>query len=306
MDVLAIAPLTDFTDWLTTRGLTAVLIALGTVLLVRFANWLGERITRQIDARAEEAGERALSETSKHRHSLIQALRWSATGMIYTIGAFLFLSRLGLPITSLVAPATVLGVGLGFGAQKLVGDILAGFFIITERQYGYGDSVGIVTLGGQKDAYGLVEDVTLRITKLRSPDGEVISIPNGSIIRAINYSRDWARAVIDVPVPAGSDAARFDALLHTIGEQAFADPRLGPMLLDPPTVLGAESLELDQVDVRVVARTQPGKQFDVSRELRGRIARALSQEGLRSTPQDATPVVEAPGAVAANRREEGA
>jgi small conductance mechanosensitive channel len=289
-----VSGLSDITDWFAGRFLEAVLIVLGAVLLARLAGWTGGRITRRIDTAAAASGELVRSEAAKHRHSLTQVVTWAAVVLVYTVAVVLVLSTLGVPITSLVAPATVLGVGLGFGAQRLVQDVLAGFFIITERQYGYGDSVGIVTLGGQADAYGTVEDVTLRITRLRSPDGEVVHIPNGQVIRAVNYSRDWARAVIDVPVPAGNDPERFDALLQTVGEQAFADPQLGPMLLDPPTVMGAESLELDQVDVRVVARTLPGKQFDVSRELRARIARALAREGLASTPQDATPPAAGP------------
>ena len=309
IDVLAAAGVADIKDWFAGQFLEAVLVVLGSVLLARFASWVGARVTRRIDATARRSGELVRSEAAKHRHSLTQVLTWAAVVLIYVMAVVLVLSLLGLPITSLVAPATVLGVGLGFGAQRVVQDVLAGFFIITERQYGYGDSVGIVTLGGQADAYGTVEDVTLRITRLRSPDGEVVHIPNGQIIRAVNYSRDWARAVIDVPVPAGSDPALFDALLHTVGEQAFADPELGRLLLDPPTVMGAESLDLDQIDVRVVARTLPGKQFDVSRELRGRIARALAREGMPSTPQDATPVTPAPtpaGAPGADRNAEDA
>ena len=100
-----------------------------------------------------------------------------------------------------MAPATVLGAALGFGAQRVVQDILAGFFIITERQYGFGDTVRLAITGSSEDAEGIIEDVTLRVTRMRNSDGEVITVPNGQIVKATNLSKDWARAVIDVPVP---------------------------------------------------------------------------------------------------------
>jgi small conductance mechanosensitive channel len=197
------------------------------------------------------------------------------------------LERLGIPITGLVAPATVLGVGLGFGAQRIVGDVLAGFFLITERQYGFGDVVAIQVVGGGDPAAGTVEDVTLRITRVRSPNGEVVIVPNGQIVKVVNLSRDWARAVVDVPVPATADVNRVQDVLREVGRQAFADERLHRLLLDAPSVMGVESLSLEEVNVRIVARTLPGKQFEVSRDLRARVALALSREGVSlrtSTP----------------------
>jgi len=212
-------------------------------------------------------------------------LTWVAVVLIYSIAVFLVLSTLGIPVTGLVAPATVLGVGLGFGAQRVVGDILAGFFIITERQYGFGDVVSIAVVGGGDMASGTIEDVTLRITRMRSPNGEVVTVPNGQIVKVINLSRDWARAVVDVPVPTSSDVNRVNEILREVGAEAFRDPALRKLLLDPPSVMGVESLDLDQVNVRVVARTLPGKQFEVGRDLRARIVLAFRREGMTLPPQ---------------------
>jgi small conductance mechanosensitive channel len=141
------------------------------------------------------------SEAAKHRHSLTQVITWTLIVLVYAVAVFAVLDRAGIPIGGLVAPATVLGVGLGFGAQRIVGDVLAGFFIITERQYGFGDVVSIQVVGGVEAAEGTIEDVTLRVTRLRSANGEVITLPNGQIVKVTNLSRDWARAVVDVPVP---------------------------------------------------------------------------------------------------------
>src|SRR3954447_9666571 len=181
MDILAIAPLTDLSTWVRGRGLEIVLIILGSILLARFVAWIGGRVTARIDRRSTGGDALVRSEAAKHRHSLTQVLTWTAIVLIYAIAVFFVLDLAGVPVTGLVAPATVLGVGLGFGAQRVVGDVLAGFFIITERQYGFGDVVSINVVGAPDAATGTVEDVTLRVTRVRSSDGEVVTVPNGQI-----------------------------------------------------------------------------------------------------------------------------
>jgi moderate conductance mechanosensitive channel len=273
-------PLTALLDWLSGRGLEIVLIILGSVLLARFVAWVGTRVTTRIDAAATGGDALVRSEAAKHRHSLTQVITWTLVVLIYAIAVFFVLDRAGIPIGGLVAPATVLGVGLGFGAQRIVGDVLAGFFLITERQYGFGDVVAITVNGGGDPAEGTIEDVTLRVTRLRSANGEVITLPNGQIVKVVNLSRDWARAVVDVPVPTSVDVSRVNDILRRVGAEAFRDQRLRPLLLDPPSVMGVETIDLEQVNVRMVARTLPGKQFDVGRDLRARVVLAFREEGL--------------------------
>jgi small conductance mechanosensitive channel len=169
----------------------------------------------------------------------------------------------------------------------VVGDVLAGFFIITERQYGFGDVVEISVSGATTTARGTIEDVTLRITRLRSADGEVVTVSNGQIVKVVNLSRDWARAVVDVPVPTTSDVNRVNEILRDVGRQAFRDESLRRLLLDEPSVMGVESLDLDQVNVRMVARTLPGKQFEVGRDLRARVVLAFRRQGLTLPPSPA-------------------
>src|SRR3712207_3947638 len=261
------APLDPLLTWLAERGLVIALMILGSVLLARFIAWVGEKITDRIDARATGSDALVRSEAAKHRHSLTQVITWTLVVMVYAIAVFAVLDRAGIPIGGLVAPATVLGVGLGFGAQRIVGDVLAGFFIITERQYGFGDVVAISVVGASEPATGTVEDVTLRITRVRSPDGEVMTVPNGQIVKVVNLSRDWARAVVDVPIPTTLDMNRVNEILREVGREAFRDPAMRPLLLDPPSVMGVESLEVEQVNVRMVARTLPGKQRSEERRV---------------------------------------
>ena len=271
----------DVSSWARGSGLEIVLIVIGTILLTRLATWLGARITARIDANAGETDALVRSEASKHRHALAQVITWATLAIIYCVAAVAIAERLGIPLASLVAPAAVAGVALGFGAQRIVQDILAGFFIITERQYGFGDLIRLSVPSLPDPAIGTVEDVTLRVTTVRTIDGEVVITPNGQITQVTNLSRDWARAIVDVPVPAGSDVNQVSDLLRLIGEEAYKEPELRRLMLDAPFVMGVQSIDIDHFQIRLVTRTLPGKQFDVARILRARIAAGLRDEGIR-------------------------
>jgi len=277
---VAITSLGDFGRWVRGDGLEIVLLVLGSVLLARFVSWFGARLTQRIDA--NDAGSDAVvrSEAAKHRHSLTQVITGTTLVLLYSVTGVLVLERFGVPLASLIAPATVAGVALGFGAQRMVQDLLAGFFIITERQYGFGDLIRISNLGSNTGVTGTVEDVTLRITRMRTVNGEVVFIPNGQITQVTNLSRDWARAVVDVPLPATADISRVNALLQSVGKSIYADDAMHALMLDAPTVMGVESIDVDRLSIRMVSRTLPGKQFEVGRELRARVATALREEGI--------------------------
>src|SRR4051812_45306652 len=257
--ILAVTSLNDFSRWSRGDGLEIVLIFVGSILVARFVAWFGAKMTERIDAHDQNRDALVRSEAAKHRHSLIQVITWAAIVLIYAVAGVLILQRLGVPLATLIAPATVAGVALGFGAQRVVQDILAGFFIITERQYGFGDLIRISSLGSTTGVTGTVEDVTLRITRMRTVNGEVVMVPNGQIVQVTNLSRDWARAVADVPVPISADIKKVTALLREVCEAFFADEEIRPLLLDPPSVMGVETLQAGQLTVRVVARTLPGK-----------------------------------------------
>jgi small conductance mechanosensitive channel len=276
----AIAPLTDFSIWARGNLLVIVLLVLGAILLTRLAEWARGRIVHRIDARFALAEELVRSEAAKHRHVVAQVLTWSILAVIYVVTAVLVVQFLGVPLAGLVAPAALISAGLGFGLQRFVQDIGAGFFITGERQYGFGDVVRISATGVSEPAVGTVEDVTLRVTRIRSMSGEVIITPNGQISQVTNLSRDWARAVIDVPVPSSVDVGRATEVLQGVGREVYINERLRKMMLDEPTVMGVERMEVDTFSVRMVARTLPGMQFDVGREIRARIASAFRTEGI--------------------------
>jgi moderate conductance mechanosensitive channel len=276
----AIAPLNDLDQWARGDLLEIVLLVLGTILATRLAEWVRDRVVAHIDAAARETDELVRSEAAKHRHVVAEVVTWAVLAVMYVVAGVLVVERLGVPLAGLVAPAALLSAALGFGLQRFVQDIGAGFFITAEHQYGFGDVVRISVTGVSEPAQGTVEDVTLRVTRIRSVSGEVITTPNGQIIQVTNLSRDWARAVIDVPVPAAVEVSRVTDVLKQVGDEAWNDDRLRKIMLDPPTVMGVERIEVDTFSVRMVARTLPGMQFEVGRELRARVASAFRREGI--------------------------
>lgn len=185
------------------------------------------------------------------------------------------LSVLGVSLTAMFASAGIAGVALGFGAQTLVRDVLAGWFIIVEDRYGVGD---VIDAGGL--ASGTVERVTLRSTRLRSIEGTVWHIANGEIIQVGNLSQSWSRAVVDIGVKPTADVDLAYTLLEEIGEEFQNDERWKDFLIGPVTVAGVQSMTPTAITLRLLVETPPAEQFGVERELRRRIIRRFESRGV--------------------------
>jgi small conductance mechanosensitive channel len=289
--------------WIITRGLRVIMLVIAAILAVRFVTWVTDQITHQLDERFVESDALVRSEATKHRQAVASVIQWVSIVLIAIFGIVQTADVLSFSVTGLVAPATVIGAALGFGAQQVVRDILAGFFIIVEKQYGFGDLVTL-TVVSTTDASGTVENVTLRVTRLRSPNGEVLTIPNGQIVKAVNESKDWARAVVDIPVSTTADLGRVSEVLRQECERAQENPVLGELLLDAPTLMGVESIQIDTVTLRLVARTLPGKQFEAGRQLRVLVVRALARAGIMTAAAAKVNVVGGPGIEAAAAEQE--
>ena len=271
----------DLSQWLLTKGLHIVLVVVFAVITTRLIRWIAGRISKRLDA--DDGADAVLRpERVKHRQAVASVISSVAIALLYVVVSIDVANQLGLPVGSLVAPAAVLGAALGFGAQRIVQDLLSGFFLITEKQYGFGDLVELtVTAGGA--AVGTVEEVTLRVTKLRTSDGEVFTVPNGQIVKSLNMSKDWARAVVDIPVHAAADINKVNDVLRNVSATAMQDDGLPDLLLDEPQLMGVESIEVDTLNMRMVARTLPGKQFEVGRRLRALVVAALRRAGIATT-----------------------
>src|ERR1700738_5177571 len=228
--------LEDLGHWALTKGLHIVLVVLFTILTTRIIRWIAARISSRL-SRAGDDDAMVRSEGIKHRQAVASVISSVAISVLYIVVAVDIANQLGLPVSSLVAPAAVLGAARGFGAQRIVAALLSAFFLITEKQYGFGDLVELTVTGGG-DARGTVEDVTLRVTKLRTGDGEVFTVPNGQIVKSLNLSKDWARAVIDIPVPATADINRVNEVLSEVSATASRTDDLPDLLLDEPQLMG--------------------------------------------------------------------
>jgi moderate conductance mechanosensitive channel len=269
-------------QWARDGALPAVVVLLGAGLLVRFVHWVAQLYRAGIDDQVRSAARlgHVASEQAKHTSAVAQAVAWSVAATVYLIAGVLAFHLVGVPLTTLIAPATIAGVGLGFGAQQVVGDLLAGFFLFAERQFGFGDVIRISQPGQHTGVTGTVEELTLRVTKLRTAQGEMVIVPNSALRQVTNLSKEWSRAVVDIPVAVGEDLELASHVLREAAQAAMHEPEWQSMLLSDPVVVGVEAFEIGYVVIRLVARTLPGHQFDVARELRMRCATALRLAGV--------------------------
>ncbi|MEZ5140071.1 MAG: mechanosensitive ion channel family protein [Acidimicrobiales bacterium] len=210
--------------------------------------------------------------------TITTVLRSVATGIIGTVAGIQILDVIGWDLGPLLAGAGVAGVALGFGAQSLVRDFLSGTFMLIEDHYGVGD---VVDLG---EASGVVEMVTLRVTRLRDQNGTVWHVPNGEVRRVGNKSQQWARAVLDVAVAPSADLELAAEVIGRAAEAVWASAEAAPDVLSTPEVLGLEYLGPDAATIRVQGKTRPGAQWRVGRLLRVKIAEALAEAGVELPP----------------------
>lgn len=232
-----------------------------------------------INGAAAKAEAALVDERRKQRVRALGAiLRSAASVTIFSIAGFVVLGDLGINLAPLLASAGVVGVAIGFGAQNLVRDYLSGIFMLVEDQYGVGD---VITVG---TATGTVENVTLRITRLRDVNGIVWHIRNGAIETLGNESQGWARAVIDFPVPFEADLVKIRAVLQETGDAMWHEPTWRAVMLEAPEVWGAQKITKDEVTMRIVVKTAPLRQWEVEREMRARVKKALHDAGIMPPP----------------------
>jgi moderate conductance mechanosensitive channel len=274
--------------WIWRQGVPFVLFLLGAALIVRAARWVSTRYQQNLDDEARRLIESngTVGERSKRARALGQAIEWAVVSLVYFIAGILGLRVLGVPLTSLVAPATVAGVAIGFGAQQVVADLLAGFFLFAEHQFGIGDLVRLSVPGQVTGISGTVEELTLRVTKLRSQQGELIVVPNSALRQVTNLSRDWSRVVLDIPVPVTEDLDKATKIIDDVATQLAGEAKWSSVVVGDPVMAGVETIEVGYVQLRLLVRTLPGRQFEVGRELRLRIANALRLAEISSPSVD--------------------
>ncbi|AIT61688.1 mechanosensitive ion channel family protein [Corynebacterium doosanense] len=292
---------TDAQQWLIATPLRILLI----IVVALLVQWVGRRLVDRASKSNIERGGRKKPRTGRfrtraagpteevdpriaamrksheqRRRSRIRTLASvakSALGIVVWMWAVLaILSEIGVNIGPIIASAGVVGVAIGFGAQSLVKDFLAGIFMLLEDQYGVGDTVNV-----SEEITGDVEDISLRITTIRDIDGTLWYVRNGEILRLGNLSDEYSIARIEVPVALTNDTEKaWDTILQAITE-ATANPAIADGIIDEPEMNGLTTIKTDHVVYRVSIKTLPGRQWDVQRVVQSKLINALRTAGVQ-------------------------
>lgn len=287
--------LASFADWFVDRPLRIAIVLALAWIVARIARRVVRRIVRQVVApdhgatiaRLDRLGvpgtgliddrrDDPIAEARRQARALsISNVLGSTIGVaVWTIAGITALGIVGIELGPLIAGAGIAGVALGFGAQSLVRDCIAGLFMLMEDQYGIGD---VVDLG---EAVGTVERITLRATVLRALNGTVWHVPNGEVRRVGNLSQLWSVAVIDVDVAYDTDIAAARRIIEETARAVCADEAFAASIIEQPTVLGVESLGADGITIRLTVKVEPGTQWALQRAVREGLKTAFDSAGV--------------------------
>jgi len=247
-------------------------LALLIVLLLFFRRALDvavRRIEQRLDGRVGDIDRRRRLDT------LLRAGHGAVTILVLAIGLTMALELFGFNIGPLLASAGVAGLAISLGATTMIQDYIGGMIILSEDQFRVGD---VVEVGG---VAGEVVRMTMRATYVRDAAGKLYTVPNGSIRVICNLTRDWARAIVDLTLEYETDQAKLDAAMQSIMERLKADPTVNGFLLGEPESITWTNLTEWGVQMRVMAKTLPGKQWAVAQRLRRYAVEALQAQGLR-------------------------
>ena len=244
-----------------------------TALVALLALWLVRRLAARVTS------SQTFSRRSVRSDTLRGVLTSALTVVIYVLTGTAIIGALGVNVAALLAGVSILGLAISFGAQSLVKDVITGFFVLFEDQYGVGD---VIRVNGQSGLSGAVESLNLRVTVLRDLDGTAHVIPNSEIKTVSVLSKDWARVVGDIDVPHDYPLEDALKLLLKVANGLHNDPAWRDKFLEPPEMLGVQTLSPTNVTIRVLMKVGPKEQWGVSREFKRRVKNALEGLGVRS------------------------
>jgi len=257
--------------WFFSHGLKIIAVIIVAYLALRFGNVFIEKIIRRTIA-----GNRFLSKEAekKREDTLIRVFEGVLKVVIWAVVILIILSELNINIGPLLAGAGIAGVALGFGAQYIVRDFLAGLFLVLENQYRVGDVVCL------DDTCGSVEDIDLRTTILRDLDGTVHHIPNGQIQKAANLSKKFARVNLSVGIAYDSDLGKVIELINRVGQELAKEPQWKDKIIKAPQFLRVDDFADSAIIIKILGETKPLQQWDVTGELRKRLKIAFDEENI--------------------------
>lgn len=262
----------DVKGWLGDHG-----PAVGALVLIGLAaTWITGRVVRRARRRLARTPPSAITPNVRRRVTLTATLAYVVLTVAWVVAALAILSELGVDVAPFLASAGVVGVALGFGAQAIVKDFLAGIFIVSEDQFGVGDFVELGVGGPAGPLAGRVHALTLRATQIRFDDGTLATVGNGSIVAVLNRSRGPGRLLVEALVPGGREPRELERDLAEAMRDLVEDPTLLGLGLSDLRVVGVEATPGERVQITVAAQGPPSRREEVERTLRQALARRLS------------------------------
>jgi moderate conductance mechanosensitive channel len=254
--------------WLADSGLVILLLIVGAIIVQKGIGTAVERVVRKAIVPGKFSSP---AEEKKREDTIIRIFNGTLNILIWILLVLMILQQLGVEIAALIAALGVAGLAFGFGAQYLIRDLISGLFIIMENQYRVGDVVGF------DKTFGLVEDITLRMTTLRDLDGTVHHIPHGSITRVSNLSKEFSRVNLDVGISYDSDLEKVIEVVNQVGNDLASDAEWADKIIKPPQFLRVSDFADSAVMIKILGDTKPLKQWEVAGELRKRLKIAFDK-----------------------------
>jgi len=258
--------------WLIEHGIPIlIIVVVGAVLWFTLSRFLPRIVRRAVTQTGYKESKEGLE---KRTNTLVSIFRGLARAVIIIVVIIMVLDEVGVPVAPVLAGFGIAGVAVGFGAQYLIRDLIAGIFIILENQYRVGDVVKVA------DITGMVDSVTLRKTVLRDLDGIVHHVPNGEIKTASNYTRHFSRVNLNISVGYGTDLDHAISVINRVGKKLAEDEKWRKVIKSPPQVLRVNDLGDSGIDIKILGDVKPMEQWAVMGELRLRLKKAFDAEGI--------------------------
>ena len=279
-------------DWFLDRPLRILFILVVAWIVVRVLRRIVAEFAREVAERSVRRRANAQDEASSFRRTMVRAIELDndraqqravtlgavleslVSIVVWTTALFIILGELGIALGPLIASAGIAGIAIGFGAQSIVKDFLAGIFVIIEDQYGVGDIIDV------SYATGVVEEVGFRTTRVRDLEGVLWTVPNGEIQRVGNYSQVWARSVFDFNISYDADIDVASAVIKEVLDDIWVNGAPEATVIEEPEVLGVEELGSSAVVIRARVKTEPSEQFAVARRVRAEMKKAFDAAGI--------------------------
>lgn len=262
------------TSWFLANGMRIVFVAVGAYLLVKLISAAADRMIQRAVHPDFRSG---ADEERKRKETLVRIIVRTVEISLYLIAAMMVLSEFGINIGPLIAGAGIAGVAIGFGSQQLVKDIISGLFIVLENRYHVGDSVVINGISG------IVEDLNLRVTRIRDVDGAMHYIQNGAIATCSNYSTEGGRIHFSLKVSSKANLEQVKEIVSRIGKEFISDDLTKTSVRQPPSVTRIESFDKDWITLRISGDVATAKQWEIMSDFKLRLKEALDKEEIAAS-----------------------